>query len=235
MGGIGYSNEYSCLTQDSLLPTFGVAPASHLHDGHQNTPTIVLGVGPIVPRWDVSKSNTKLLYFVRTETFPSADVAKYASQMLQQAAGEWNSLGLGVVISQAVTQASANFNLVYQINGPNEEGVLARAFFPNELDQDVIVFEYGLNVNNKGILKNVFMHELGHVLGLRHEFAIAEEGEGAVQFMKTNPVSVMSYTFPPNIQQSDKDGIQAFYKLKNGEKIDGSPVTDYLPQLRRMK
>lgn len=49
-------------------------------------------------------------------------------------------------------------------------------------------------------MKNVFLHELGHVLELRHEFSLdAErfEGAGAVRVFSTNNESVMSYKFPP--------------------------------------
>ncbi|KAI9779502.1 MAG: hypothetical protein M1839_007310 [Geoglossum umbratile] len=225
MGSIDQSNEYKCLTQESDLPSFGSPPIAN----KSKYPAIVLGVGPIVPRWDVSKSDTKLLCFV-TNTFPSPGDKDYAAQSFQQAADEWNALGLGVTISQTTTEASANFNLVYEKGDPGE---FAKAFFPHQTQKDVIMYEYALDTNRRGFLKNVFMHELGHVLGLRHEFAIAREGRGAVQFMQTNPVSVMSYNIPPNMQQSDKDGIQAFYKLEGGDKIEGSRVTDYLPQLRK--
>lgn len=88
----------------------------------------------------------------------------------------------------------------------------------------------------------VFLHELGHVLGLRHEFALSkdkaetdEDGNlDGRRFYGQNPLSIMSYRKDKSLQQSDKDGIRAFYKLANGTTIGGSPVTDYYPEPRSM-
>jgi hypothetical protein len=79
-------------------------------------------------------------------------------------------------------------------------------------------------------LKNVFLHEPGHILGLRHEFALAQEGIATIQFGQINQVSVMSYAEPPpGIQQSNETAIKAFYQLVAGDKLEGCPVTDFIP------
>jgi hypothetical protein len=65
-------------------------------------------------------------------------------------------------------------------------------------------------------LKNIFLHELGHVLGLRHEFAPELEDTGdnyTVQIGPRNPLSVMGYEFPPQIQPSDVENAKGFYKF----------------------
>jgi hypothetical protein len=235
------SEKLVCETQDGHQATWGAAPASHFTTDPEDNESLVIGIGPIIPRWDVHREpNRKLLYFVQKNGFPSGDAALFAASTLQQAADEWNKLGLGVTITSTNDPAAANFDLVYKPSSPGSR-TLARAFFPNEGNQDVIVFERSFSSQaNKDILKNIFMHELGHVLGLRHEFAITgdpakdlkAEGAGAVQFMGNNYYSIMSYNFPPTMQQSDKDGTQAFYKLNNGFLVNGSPVTDYVPQIR---
>ncbi|KAH8761302.1 hypothetical protein BGZ57DRAFT_737377, partial [Hyaloscypha finlandica] len=96
----------------------------------------------------------------------------------------------------------------------------------------LVVTNFALSPPQRGILKDVFLHELGHVLGLRHEFAgdskrqvkkhqgklgVHESEDGAVRFMQRNKKSVMSYTMPPSMQQTDKDQVRAFYSLKEGE------------------
>ncbi|KLP05967.1 Uncharacterized protein LW94_10019 [Fusarium fujikuroi] len=237
--------KYSCRTQEDTDPSFGPAPISNLEgttgDNEPDKPdSLVVGFGPVVPRWDVTPpGGTKLQYFVRAETFPDNDKAKMAANEFQAAADAWGKLKIGLSISQTTDQESANFYLVYRTNTEFDEGVLAQAFFPHEVDQDVIVFSYAFEDSNQSIMKEIFLHEIGHVLGLRHEFTIkpdrwghGPEGFGAKQFLQENPNSFMSYEFPPKIQDSDRTQTIEFYKLPNGYMIGGSPVTDYQPKIR---
>ena len=216
-----------CLTQQSLMPTFGTAPVSHLDAHHGGTNHLVLGLGPIVPRWDtVLQPNRKLLYFIRKDTFPDADTTQRAESNFQAAAGEWNRVGLGLLFEAASDASAAHFHLVYS----TAADAYARAFFPNQLGRDVEVFPGGLDPQRpKDGLKKTFMHELGHVLGLRHEFAVAANESASVQFMDPNPLSIMSYGENRDLQESDKAGTKAFYKKRNGDPINGIPITDYTP------
>jgi hypothetical protein len=238
--------KYPCHTQEEEDPSYGPAPISNLAgttgDNAPDEPdSLVVGFGPIVPRWDVKPSGgRKLLYFVAEDSFPSPTQARTAAKEFQDAANSWNEMELGVNISEAPDQESAHFYLVYQRSRAGSN-TLARAFFPHEVGQDVVVFERAFEDRNASILKNIFQHEIGHILGLRHEFAITgdaakglwPEGSGAVQFLKNNYMSIMSYNFPPRIQDSDRDQTAEFYKLANGFMIGGSPVTDFQPQVRR--
>ena len=106
----------------------------------------------------------------------------------------------------------------------------AKSFFPNQHGLDVEVFPPGLDPQRpKDGLKKTFMHELGHILGLRHEFAVVKKEAPSVQFMDSNPLSIMSYEEARDLQESDKAGTKAFYKLNNGEHINGIPITDFMP------
>lgn len=239
MANLQQSSVYHCITQKGTGKTYGFPPASKVPSGFD---AINVGLGDLIPRWNTSPSqHTTLKWFLKADGFPSADVAmaaaeaiNHAAEAMNQAAREWNNMAFGVIVSQTMDEAAANFNLIYKVNGPTEdmEGVYAEAFFPNQAHRDVIVYEFGMEESNRYKLKNVFLHELGHVFGLRHEFALEEEGDGAKQFMKPNKDSVMDYNDLPTIQETDKEGIRQFYKLADRTKIDGSPVTDYLPQLR---
>ncbi|KAL5605940.1 hypothetical protein FOVSG1_006087 [Fusarium oxysporum f. sp. vasinfectum] len=237
--------KYSCRTQDETDPSFGPAPISNLKgttgDNAPDKPdSLVIGFGPIVPRWDVTPpGGTKLQYFVRVDTFPDDDKATIAAKEFQAAADSWVKLKIGLGFSQTTDREIANFYLVYQANTEFDEGVLAQAFFPHEIDQDVIVFSDAFKGSNTSILKEIFQHEIGHILGLRHEFAIVgddmgnkPEGFGAKQFLAKNPKSVMSYNIPPKIQDSDHTQTIDFYKLPNGFMIGSSPVTDFQPKIR---
>lgn len=241
--------QYPCDTQEESDPSFGAAPLSNLAgttgDNAPDEPdSLVVGFGTIVPRWDVNRPNgRKLQYFVQAESFPSPDKARTAASHFQQAADSWNELNLGITISEVDVQDIANFYLVYKVNptiGPGTR-TLARAFFPHEIDQDVVVFKKGFDPDGLPILKNIFQHEIGHILGLRHEFAITgddrknlkAEGNGAIQYLGMDYNSIMSYNFPPKMQDSDRESTVQFYGLANGFMMDSSPVTDYMPQIRR--
>lgn len=216
---------YPCVTQDGDRPTYPEGPSG--------ASSIMVGLGTIVPRWKGSElSPLELKWYIRAETFPNASLAKDASKAFEQAAGQWNNISFGVQVSQTATKEAANFNLVYSKNPDDKPRLLARAFFPSQRNKDVIVFEYGLTLATKSNLKNVFLHELGHVFGLRHEFTLVKEGRSAKLFMEPNLVSVIAYYRWPAIQETDKEGIREFYKLYNKTDIDGSPITDYLPKLR---
>ncbi|MCJ1425707.1 hypothetical protein MMC29_003607 [Sticta canariensis] len=107
--------------------------------------------------------------------------------------------------------------------GASEAGdTLAQAFFPNTEDLNtVFVYKRAYDPDTVNYQANIFSHELGHALGLRHEFAPQETNEKSVLFGQLNPFSVMSYNFPPNIQESDKEGIRALYQLSDSSVISG--------------
>lgn len=235
---------YSCSTQKDLDAE--LLPTKHTEEGERpaaaGDDSIVVGIGREVPRWDVVKQTPRQLkYFVQASKFPSAKRAQDAAAAFQKAADLWNAVDLGVKITAAADAAGANFDLTYWEPDDPRDTTLAMAFFPNEKNQTVWVYASALQPRNFDDLPHIFAHEIGHILGLRHEFAITgdaaknlrAEGEGATQFMESNYNSVMSYNFPPKIQDTDKKGIKAFYKLKNGTKVGGLPVTDYIPMIKK--
>ena len=115
--------------------------------------------------------------------------------------------------------------------GGNDEGVIASAFFPNKVE-DVLVYDKTLvEPFWRGVLKNSFLHEIGHIIGLRHEFALEQESESPAQrFGSKNEHSVMSYDKINYIQETDKKDVKDFYNLPNRHLINGVPVKDYAPK-----
>ncbi|KAE9364141.1 hypothetical protein N431DRAFT_563537 [Stipitochalara longipes BDJ] len=227
---------YPCVTQNGRLPTFDVPPHMEESD-HGGASGLAVGLGSMIPRWTASISNpTKLLYFVIRDGFPSDDDFQYTATAFQQAADEWNAIGFGLNISRTFDRALANFAIRY-IKPAEDEGTLASAFFPNRVT-DVLVYDTTLvEPKWRAILKNSFLHEIGHIIGLRHEFAIKQDRFGygpeqtpATQFGSENPNSVMSYEDINNIQETDKHDVKEFYKLANNSKINGVKIWDYVPK-----
>jgi hypothetical protein len=225
---------YPCVTQQGNTPTFGVDPSlKHNPKGDG----MVVGVGPIIPRW---VPGTKLRYFVVREGFPNDVDFNYSSQAFAEACKEWNDIKFGVYISPTNDRKVANFVVKYfkpppPAPGEDPDDTIASAFFPNEV-KDVRVYDFTLVTPKwRAILKNSFLHEIGHIIGLRHEHAIVGDARGnkpektqAHQFGDKNPISVMSYEDKNEIQDSDKKDVIAFYKLANRFLIDDTPITDFV-------
>jgi hypothetical protein len=185
----------------------------------QSVASIVVGIDNVAPRW---KPGSEINFATYADGYPSSSDAAYAAQKLIAAAEEWNAAKVGVSFRWVQNVDDAAFVLQY---GGEQGTVLASAFFPNNAVLNTLfVYAYAFDktisesprgsFKNYEIMQNVFLHELGHVLGLRHEFALDTEtfeGEGAVRVFGTNPESVMSYQFPPLMQESDKAETRAFY------------------------
>ncbi|KAJ4115376.1 hypothetical protein NW768_011228 [Fusarium equiseti] len=200
---------------------------------------IVVGFNKEVPRW---KPGSIVKWAAWRAGFQNQDDADYAAMQLAQAAEVWNKADIGVTFEWVPLAKDATFVLYHAGDGA---GVLARAFFPNNDDlSSLVVFSDAFAADWKPVMWKIFTHELGHVLGLRHEFAITglpergigPEGFGAVQLGPRNPKSVMNYSpDPPEMQQSDIDSTKMFYGLQPD--VDGKPpkvgtteVKDYIPQ-----
>ncbi|CEI60318.1 hypothetical protein FVEN_g6479 [Fusarium venenatum] len=201
---------------------------------------IVVGLHDHIPRW-VPGSVVK--WAAWRQGFRSQEDADYAAEQLAIAAQAWNDANVGVTFEWVPLAKDATFVLTH--GGANGD-VLARAFFPNGEDLNyVFVFSYAFNKQWKPHMWNVFAHELGHVLGLRHEFAIkdvrdkmtaSEEMMDAVRIDAPDDKSVMNYrSEPPEIQQSDIDSTRKFYSMSEDDSgnplsIGKTKVLDFTPR-----
>ena len=191
------------------------------------------------PRW---VPGSTLKWVVIKEGFKTPDDAGYAAQHLNLACEKWNELDVGVKFEWIKNPADASFALWH---GGSQGNVLASAFFPNPNDMSMmLVYNAAFAMPKwKANLWKVFLHELGHVLGLRHEFALdtdpqtgeVNEAFKAVQLGPRNKNSVMTYSRdPPEIQPSDVESTRAFYALKGDDKgnlpmVGLTEVQDYEP------
>jgi hypothetical protein len=196
--------KYTCSTQKPM-------PAAFKDSAHKAA--LQVGLGKIIPRWKTGPSKT-VNFAVFEHGYPKPEWAFLAAAALNEAAEDWNALNLGVQLKWVSNLEDAVFVLSF---AGDQGGVLADAFFPNEVDLNVLnVYNGAFRPGTLPYLKNIFLHELGHVLGLRHEFAPETEDEGdeyTVQIGPRNPLSVMGYEFPPQMQPSDVENAKAFYKF----------------------
>ncbi|CAI6089045.1 hypothetical protein V2G26_002522 [Clonostachys chloroleuca] len=173
--------------------------------------SILVGMLNEIPRW---KYGSVVNFATYANGYPNPDDAKYAAVSLWEAAEQWNSYNLGVTFKWVNNLKQATFVLEY---GGKKDRVMASAFFPNNQPLNTMsVYSYSFtDKESHETLKNTFLHELGHTLGLRHEFALdPDRFEGGAEVYGTrNDHSVMSYTLPPQVQKSDIEDIKSFYKL----------------------
>ncbi|KAI1061278.1 hypothetical protein LB506_011641 [Fusarium annulatum] len=199
---------------------------------------IVVGFNNECPRW---VPGSVIRWAAWRQGFETQEDADYAAMQLAIAADAWNKADIGVTFEWVHLAKDATFVLYHAGNG---DGTLAQAFFPNGDDlSSMLVFSDAFTPEWKPNMWKIFTHELGHVLGLRHEFAIAglpiygirAEKQGAVRLGKRDPKSVMTYApEPPEIQESDIESTKMFYSLKpdeqgNPPKVGFTKVKDYIP------
>ncbi|KAF5723117.1 metallopeptidase catalytic domain-containing protein [Fusarium mundagurra] len=203
--------KYPCFTEIYL--------ATSIHDvqvGHVNALST-----PVIPIW---KPGSTVTYTIDIGTFPSPGHLATATIALASAAQQWNDSLIPVNFRSAGPGEHATFVLKYGKRAGNV-GVLASAFLPDHFDPTMYIYPLAFTTPYRRDMDKVFQHELGHVLGLRHEFAATSETH-SVQIGSSNSLSVMNYHSDLNfgIQPLDVEGLKALYKLKSGQFINGFKV-----------
>jgi hypothetical protein len=214
-----------CITQQPIPTNLNKGDVSQLF----------VGIESEIPRW---VPGSVINYAAWSGGFDSDADAQHAAKHLKIAADEWNAANVGITFKWVQDPKDATFVLAH---GPRNPGVLASAFFPNNKDLNILfVYSDALSTPSwKRNLWKVFMHELGHVIGLRHEFALEEdktlpERDRAQQIGPRNERSIMNYRpEAPELQQSDIESTKLFYNLRgdgnNPPMIGMTDVTDYTP------
>ncbi|KAK6430749.1 hypothetical protein LTR95_013093 [Oleoguttula sp. CCFEE 5521] len=205
-----------CQSQPALPKNLeGLGDDSHALD-------LWIGLGGRIPRW---KRGVEINFAAYSNGYAKPEDAVYAARQLNRAALYWNSLKVGVTFKWVARLADAEFVLGY---GGDQGNTVARAFFPNANDlNNLFVYKRAFDSDTKPVMWRFFLHELGHVLGLRHEFARIEGG--AVQWGPDDPLSVMNYRpEAPMITAQDISSTKAFYNY-TGASINGVPVQLFVP------
>jgi len=187
------------------------------------------------------EKGSKINWTARADSYRSKADALFAARACYTAAEAWNKALEGRVQFVYVDSFDdACFQLKY--GGVDTSGTLAEAFFPDQYRavlNNVIVYQAQLEGKYKDEIVNTFAHELGHVLGLRHEhsqdkptipgiWGDVEDGRyrnevvESILFGSRNPYSIMAYYDAMKIQDSDvKDARNAYDNLQNGSTLKG--------------
>ncbi|KAI1460067.1 hypothetical protein F4805DRAFT_14348 [Annulohypoxylon moriforme] len=151
--------------------------------------------------------------------------ANRAITSLEKAAWMWNKGKLAVQFKRVADNEPAVFQLTYYACCPDGSECLAESFFPGNHPSTQKLYVYGLSFEgtNYNHMENIFCHELGHILGIRHEFAQEDREEKkhlSVLIGKPNVLSVMNYfgdLSQLRIQETDYESVRKLYKSHNHE------------------
>lgn len=183
-----------------------------------------IGFGGQISRW---RKGSELSYVICDESFPTEDSAMLVRAAMEKAISMWK--GVGAQFKQVDRHDKATFAVVYE---DFSDGVYAISFFPKASGGKLVLYE--LSLSNTKYLANILAHELGHILGLRHEFAQEKEPWSSILFGRENNDSVMNYfdhLSKYQVTEQDLQELAEFYAYDEGE----LSISDIDPKVRPFK
>jgi len=182
----------------------------------------------------VDPADRKMTYAVDRASFPSQQAAQKISDNFRSAATEWENVcpACGIAFQEKsladIGQDASPRSFVIRFQNV-AGGPIARSFFPSTAAgrRDVAVFPDYLSPNLSFDAVGVFRHEIGHILGYRHEHisnvpGCATEGNEWKLLTPYTPNSVMHYfcgghgSLDLAIRKADAEGHRCIYLTGKG-------------------
>jgi len=151
-------------------------------------------------RWapDIAR---KLTYYINAPSFKDQNPdAALVARLMDLATKSWSNI-CGVFFQEVSTEDESIFVVSYR-NDVYIEGLMASAFFPDDLPENRVLWIYKDFSRTGYSMVGILRHELGHILGFRHEHirlaAYDNEETGGNRFEITpyDRNSVMHYVVP---------------------------------------
>lgn len=105
--------------------------------------------------------------------------------------------------------------------------VLASAFFPDAGQHELALYPTLFEQSREEQVETL-AHEIGHVFGLRHFFALVSETEFPAEiFGEHQRFSIMNYGSDSKMTENDRSDLQSLYQLARAgalTKINGTPI-----------
>jgi hypothetical protein len=219
--------EGDLLLDEGQLASYARGGQANAPPAPRTSPYELIGItdaGKIV-RW---KLGLELTYSIIQTTFGQTEYATVRTNM-KQATADWEQT-CGVKFRDRSDEEETGANALFTVEPVDTGGkFIAAAFFPNEpAERRHLVIDpsyFTTSFNKVGVLR----HELGHVLGFRHEHispdapAICpkEDLENTIDLSKYDPKSVMHYfcggVGSPDLAITEKD-------LEASQRLYGPPL-----------
>jgi hypothetical protein len=214
--------EYPCATQLSHTdrqPDANLARGLSVHRKNHTK---------VIFRW---QPRSTLTYFIVEDGF-TAEQRRSLRQTMKQAARAWMGTGLRLSFKRTDDKVTATFHVKFSKAIGNNYAI---ACFPDAKDCTLRIGKHTLKAWNH--LFHILCHELGHIIGLRHEFW-KEDGEGETEpavyltFRKLDPDSVMNARNAKDltrlaISRHDAEDARMFYRLPAGRQSDSGALRGY--------
>jgi hypothetical protein len=195
--------------------------------GRSITEIVVDASEGFVPLW---AKNTTLRWRFRESSFQGLDDPAAAKASVQQLLGEcllaW---GNAAPVKFAKRNDSWDFEIVMRAADDCDASgcVLASAFFPDAGRHKLVLYPRMFEQTRKEQVETL-IHEIGHIFGLRHFFALVSETEWPAKvFGKHHKFSIMNYGEDSKLTSYDKSDLKRLYELAwSGQltRINGTPI-----------
>ena len=214
-----YNNHVRCVTDSRGFET------------HRNRSPLEIRVDAsdgFIPLW---AENVTLRYRFQERSirryFDDPDAAK--TEILKLFGEALDAWGDAVPVRFKLDYNASDFELVMmqQADCDNSGCVLASTFFPDAGRHHFRMYPTLFEQSRKEQVET-FVHEIGHIFGLRHFFANVSETDWPSRlFGEDNAFSIMNYGTKSVLTDADKSDLKKLYRAAwNGEltKIDGAPI-----------
>ncbi|PNP48113.1 hypothetical protein TGAMA5MH_00770 [Trichoderma gamsii] len=183
-----------------------------------------------IPRWH---KGSELLYNICEESFDTPGTAALVAVAMTEAISMWGDIQVSFRLVSRSDPAA--FQIKFKEANSSHPDLYAKSFLPGECNGRLVVYQNALD--ESACLASILAHEVGHILGLRHEFALERERQWpSVRFGRKNHLSIMNYFDHPrelHVSKQDRDELAAFYAY-DGAHYRGLPVIDVRPDLSKI-
>lgn len=218
-----YKKSNVCLTDAKGYATpRGMSPTEIVVDASEGF--IPLWAKNVNLRWRFNRNS--LTYFQNPEGAKNAIRHLFAEALLK-----W---GDAAPIKFSEREDAWDFEIVvrHSDNCSNYGCTLASAFFPDSGRHELVIYPKMFSQSKKEQV-DTFIHEIGHIFGLRHFFANISETRWASEiYGKHRPFSIMNYGHQSELTSDDKSDLKSLYqKVWSGEltHINGTSIVQVTP------